>query len=90
MVVLNPGTDQEVTLRLVLESDVHGREVFDHYANIAELMAGHRRLVQRAAQQTAADGIERLVAVAIVPVNAYGFEDRSGDGLKTGTPARPA
>ena len=39
MVILNKGTLDEVTLRVVLESELHGREYFDHYDTLAEYRA---------------------------------------------------
>ena len=82
MVILKQGTPDEVTLRLVLESELHGREYFDHYGTLAELLAGHRRLVKRVAKEAAEDNIERIVAVAIVPADYYGGDDdESGYGF---------
>ena len=82
MVILNKGTLDEVTLRVVLESELHGREYFDHYDTLAELLAGHRRRVKRAAKESAKDNIERIVAVAIVPADYYGEDDdESGYGF---------
>jgi hypothetical protein len=75
MVNLNKGTPNEITLRVVLESGLHGREYFDHYDTIAELLAGHRRLVKAAVKEAAKDNIERIVAVAIVPADFYGGDD---------------
>lgn len=81
MVILNKGTPDEVTLRVVLESELHGREYFDHYESLAELLAGHRRLVKRAAKEASKDSIERIVAIAIVPADFYGGDDdESGYG----------
>jgi hypothetical protein len=82
MVIMKQGTPDEVTLRLVLESEVHGREYFDHYDTMSELLAGLRRLLKRAAQEASKDGIERIVAVAIVPADSYGGDDdESGYGF---------
>jgi|GEM_PF-5317620 len=75
MVVLNQGTPEEITLRLVLESELHGRDYFDHYDTMAELFAGLRRLLKRAAKEASKDSIERIVALAIVPVDSYGGDD---------------
>ena len=82
MVILKQGTPDEVTLRVVLESELHGREYFDHYDTLSELLAGHRRLVKRTAQEASKDSIERIVAVAIVPADYYGGDDdESGYGF---------
>jgi hypothetical protein len=82
MVVLKQGTSEEVTLRLVLESEIHGREYFDHYDTMAELLGAHRRLLKQAAKGAAKDGIERIVAIAIVPADHYGGDDdESGYGF---------
>ena len=82
MVILNQGTPDEVTLRVVLESDVHGREYFDHFGTMAELAAGLSRLVKRAAKEASKDFIERIVAVAVVPADSYGGDvDESGYGI---------
>lgn len=82
MVILNQSTPDEVTLRLVLESEIHGREYFDHYGTMTELLAGLRRLLKRAAKEASKDGIERIVAVAVVPADFYGGDDdESGYGF---------
>jgi hypothetical protein len=82
MVVLNKGTSDEITLRVVLESEIHGREYFDDFNTLAELFAGHRRLAKQAVKQAAKDGIERIVAVAVVPADFYGGDDdESGYGF---------
>lgn len=81
MVILNRGKPDEITMRVVLESELHGREYFDHYETLSELLAGHRRLLKRAAKEAAKDNIERIVAVAIVPADYYdGDDDESGYG----------
>jgi hypothetical protein len=81
MVVLNQGKRTEVTLRVVLESDLHGREYFDDYDNNREIIEAVERLVKSACDETANDGIERSVSVAIVPKANYGDESGYGFGI---------
>ena len=79
MVVLNEGKKSEVTLRVVLESAVFGREYFDGIDDDAELFETVKRLVKRCGEESARDGIERVVSIAIVPRDTYG--DESGYGF---------
>jgi len=81
MVMLNRGTTNEVTLRVVLESEECGREYFDHYDSIDEMVDAVRRLVQSSADCAADDGIERLVGIAVVPKSEYGSECGYGFSL---------
>jgi hypothetical protein len=81
MVVLNQGKTTEVTLRVVLESSFHGREYFDDYDNTREIIEAVKRLVKSACDETANDGIERTVSVAIVPKANYGDESGYGFGI---------
>lgn len=75
--ILNQGTSHETTLRVVLESDEHGREYFDHYESLDEMLEGIRRLVDSASP----DGIERVIGIAVVPRQQYGDESGYGYGL---------
>ncbi len=81
MVVLNEGKSTELTLRVVLESDVHGREYFDGYDKTREIIETVERLVKSACDEAANDGIERTVSIAIVPKANYGDESGYGFGL---------
>lgn len=91
MVILKQGTPDEVTLRLVLESELHGREYFDHYDTMPELLVGLRRLLKRAAKEASKDSIERIVAVAVVPADSYGGDDdESGYGFGLDESETPA
>jgi hypothetical protein len=54
-------------LCLVLESEPHGRESFDHYVDIHEMLAALYRLLISASGFVARDGIERIVGIAISP-----------------------
>jgi hypothetical protein len=83
MVVLNSGKATELTLRVVIESVDCGREFFDDYDNTTEIIEAVGRLVKSACLEAAKDGIERTVAVAIVPKSQYGDEDGYGFGLGT-------
>jgi hypothetical protein len=65
MVVPSEDEGHDLDLRLLLESDVHGREYFDGYDSMKELLEGFKRLVQRACQQTLVDGVGRVVAIEI-------------------------
>ncbi len=53
-------------LRLLLESDLHGREYFDHYPHFDAMLAAVRRLVQSSIEHAARDGIERTVGIEII------------------------
>lgn len=82
MLTLNRGTKNEVTLRVVLESDECGREYFDSYDSLDEMVEAVKRLVQSTADHAADDGIERLVGIAVVPKSEYGSEEGYGFGLE--------
>lgn len=82
MVILNQAKTSEVTLRVVLESEIHGREYFDHYDDMTEIIEAVRALVKSASDEAAHDGIERAVAVAIIPKVNYGDHDGYGFGLE--------
>jgi hypothetical protein len=82
MVVLNKGKTTEVTLRVVLESDVHGREYSDDYDSTREIIKAVERLVKSACDKAAHDAIERTVSIAIVPKGNYGDESGYGCGLR--------
>jgi hypothetical protein len=53
-------------LCVVLESEPHGRESFDHYNDLDDMLAGVKRLVERSIECYAVDGIERTVGIAII------------------------
>ena len=80
-VTLNQGKWNEITLRVVLQSDAYGREYFDHHDTIDEMLTSIRNVIDLAAQ----DGSERMVGIAVVPVCDYGSEEGYGFGLKTDT-----
>ena len=80
-VTLNKGKSNEITLRLVIQSDEYGREFFDHHDTIDEMLTSIRNVINLAAE----DGGERLVGIAVVPVSDYGSEEGYGFGLKTDT-----
>ncbi len=82
MVTLNTGTDREVAVRGALESEALGREFFDNYDSLDEIVAAVRRLVESSAERTSEHGMERVVAVAIVPKTSYGDESGYGFGLE--------
>lgn len=81
MVILNEGRANEVALRVVLESDASGREYFDDYDTTKEIVKALGRLVNSASKEAAHDGIERIVALAIVPKANYGDPVGYGFGL---------
>jgi hypothetical protein len=81
MVILNQAKTSELTLRLVLESEIYGREYFDNYDNMTEVIEAVSALVKSASDEAALDGIERAVTVAIVPKVNYGDDNGHGFGL---------
>lgn len=81
MVVLNEGKPTEVRLRVVLESEEYGREYFDKFDDIGELLQAVEGLVTGAANESAEDGIERVVSIAVVPKGLYGEASGYGFGL---------
>ena len=81
MLTLNAETDNEVTLRVVLESEECGREYFDSYDGLDEMLEAVKRLVESSADCAADDGIERLVGIAVVPKSEYGNESGYGFDL---------
>ncbi len=82
MIMLNQAKSSEVTLRVVLESEIHGREYFDNYDNMTEVVEAVSALVKSASDEAGLDGIERAVTVAIVPKINYGDENGYGFGLE--------
>src|SRR5437867_4218077 len=74
MVILNENTENEISLRVVLESERYGREYFDHADDIKELLDIVERLVKDCLEAAGDDHIERTVAIAIVPKSNYGDE----------------
>ena len=64
-VTLNKGKWNEITLRLLIQSDEYEREYFDHHDTIDEMLTSIRNVLDLAAQ----DGCERLVGIAVVPVS---------------------
>lgn len=82
VVILNEGKITEVRLRVVLESDAYGREYFDDYDNIGEIMDAVERLVKSAGDEAANDRIERTVSIAIIPKARYGDQTGHGFGLE--------
>jgi len=62
MLVLDKDTPDEVALRLVLESDEHGREYFDHYDTLLEMFQGLGNIVRNTD-----NSVERMIGIAVVP-----------------------
>jgi hypothetical protein len=54
-------------LCVILESSRHGRECFDHYADVHEMLVAVYRLLESSMECFARDGIERTVGIAILP-----------------------
>jgi hypothetical protein len=77
--ILNEGTENEVTLRVVLSSDLHGNEYFDHHDSLDEALAAVKEIVESSIKQN--DGVERIIGITVVPKSAYGAEDGFGYGL---------
>jgi hypothetical protein len=77
--IVHAGKKNAVTIRVVLESDEHGREYFDSSETLDDVMASVRNIVEQALKDKRP--IERLVAVAIVPVACYGSDSSYGYGL---------
>lgn len=76
-----PEAPRSPTLCLVLDSEPHGRESFDHYYDLDDMLAAVKRLVRNSQEQTAVDGVERTVGIAItLPSNDdEDFEDATDD-----------
>lgn len=74
-------TKNEVTVRVYLESDLHGREFFDGYDSVDECAAAVARLTASALKETQADGVARQVGIAVVPKCEYGQEDGYRAGI---------
>ncbi|MCH7689278.1 MAG: hypothetical protein IH899_21825 [Planctomycetes bacterium] len=81
MLTINAGTKNEVTLRVVLESEECGREYFDGHDSIDDMLAAVRRLAESSADCAADDGVERVVGIAVVPKSEYGNESGYGFDL---------
>jgi hypothetical protein len=82
MLTRDAGQPRELALRLVLESDLHGREYFDHLESLDDMLAALRQVLEETIAIAAADRVERLVGVAVVPRENYGSEDGYGYGLE--------
>ena len=80
---LNPGTINEIALRVVLESDCHGREFFDHHESLDEMLDTIKQIINSAVL----DPCERMAGIAVVPVSEYGSDDGYGFGLEQWPPA---
>ena len=80
---LNPGTSNEIALRVVLESEGHGREFFDHHETLDEMLDTIKQIIDSAVLNPC----ERLVGIAVVPVSEYGNNDSYGVGLEQWPPA---
>ena len=74
MTVFNQGEENEVTLRLVLESEPFGREHLDGHDALDGMLESLKRLVGNCVSAAAEDGIERLVVIAVIPKGEYGDE----------------
>lgn len=70
--IVNAGKPSEVTVLVFLESNEFGRVYFD-YVNLDKTLAGIRRLVKSALKSSTS--IERVVGLAIIPVDCYGSDD---------------
>ena len=81
MLTINAGTKNEVTLRVVLESEECGREYFDGHDSIDDMLAAVRRLAESSSECAADDGVERVVGIAVVPKTMYGYESGYGFDL---------
>ena len=81
MLTINAGTKNEVTLRVVLESEECGREYFDGHDSIDEMLAAVRRLAESSADCAAGDDVERVVGIAVVPKSEYGNANGYGFDL---------
>src|SRR4051812_47557002 len=79
--IVNKSKSNEVSLRLVLESEPAGREYFDQHKTLDELFQAHRELTKEALKATKKDCRQRLVLIAIVPKADYGEDADYGYGL---------
>ena len=77
-VTFNQGKSNEITLRLLIQSDEYEREYFDHHDSLDEMLESIRNVIDLAAE----DGCERLIGIAVVPVAEYGSEAGYGFGLE--------
>lgn len=80
MYIHNEDTEQELTIRLVLETD-NERDYFDDYHTLEEMSEAASRITANAMIQSAKDGIERMVGFAIIHKSRYG-QDGHGKGLE--------
>ena len=71
--IVNQGTEKEVAVRVVLESDEFGREYFD-YGSLDRCLGGLVRVVNKSIKCAGQDGVQRVVGIAIVPRECYGDE----------------
>ena len=76
----NPGTENEVTLRVVLSSEAAGNEYFDSNETLDEALESVKRMVL-ASVAHGDDFIDRLIGIAVVPKAEYGGDTGYGYGL---------
>jgi hypothetical protein len=81
MVKLNKGKENEVAIRLVMESEEYGREYFDGSETLKELLESAGRLAANASKETARDGIERSVTIVAIPKANYDVPWGYGFGM---------
>jgi hypothetical protein len=67
MLIFNTGQENETAVRLLLESEPHGREYFDGADSLEDMLASLKRLINDCVAAAADDGIERFVS----PPNAH-------------------
>jgi hypothetical protein len=77
--IVHKGKKKELTLRVVLESEEHGREYFDQHDSLDEMLDSIRNIVQHCIDDP--DQIERIVGIAVVPKACYGDQSGYGYGL---------
>ena len=71
--IVNKGKENEVAVRVVLESELYGREYFD-YGSLERCMGGVIRLLNDAIDEVGEDGMSRVVGIAVIPRSDYGDE----------------
>lgn len=81
MLTFKTAKQNEIAVRVYLESDLHGREYFDGYDDIKECAAAVARLTASAIEETLKDRQGRQIGIAVVPKAEYGLPDGYGDGI---------
>ena len=79
MYIHNEGTEQEISIRLCMESSDNGREYFDDYDTLEEMSEEASEITAKAMVKSAEDGVERMIGFVIIHKSRYGKDGHGKD-----------